>query len=466
MIERQKMRGQFRAKLAGRLCGVWHSVWRMRRRRGLSAAFCLFCVIGLLTGCQPLGSVDTLLQPPQLSEEQEQIYLALQDAVGSGITLQYPRTGTNLSAFTVMDLDDDGEDEALVFYKKTSLTAAENGLRLSVLDQVDGAWMSVFDRPAAGTEVERILICPLGTNTRNQIFVGYSGVDQSDKLLTVYDYAEADFAEIFQTPYTLFDVADLDGETGTELLVLRRFTDTASPTAAIYRMQSDGVKNGGELELRAGFTDFSQVLYGTLPDGGIGIYIDGSASGSTLQTEVLCVRGHALEYVLESTEILSRTARPVGYVSMDYDQDGTVEIPVQEAFPGYASDSSEQVRLTKFLVVSGTALAEQARGYFSLSDGCIFLLPPSWYGTVTAMVDSLSGDLMFCRYAGSIEDSTEVLLRYSMVQETELQEERLSDGYLLLHTRGKAAYYMQAVSTEDVLALPWETLVARFLFLS
>ncbi|MFW2551541.1 hypothetical protein, partial [Klebsiella pneumoniae] len=77
-----------------------------------------------------------MLKPPSLSEEQQQIYLALQNAVGSGITLQYPRAGEYLSAFTVVDLDADGDDEALVFYKKTSLSATENALRLNVLDQV------------------------------------------------------------------------------------------------------------------------------------------------------------------------------------------------------------------------------------------------------------------------------------------------------------------------------------------
>ena len=107
---------------------VKHSM--MRRRRWLPAAFCLLCCL-LFSGCTPGATVDSLLKPPSLSKEQQQIYLALQDAVGSGITLQYPRAGANLSAFTVVDLDNDGEDEALVFYKKTSLTAMENGLRLS-----------------------------------------------------------------------------------------------------------------------------------------------------------------------------------------------------------------------------------------------------------------------------------------------------------------------------------------------
>ena len=104
----------------------------------------------MLTGCAVGTSVDNLLKPPQLSVEQEQIYQALQNAVGNNITLQYPRSGDNLSAFIVCDMDDDGEDEAMVFYKKTGLTTAENNLRLNVLDQIDDGWMSVCDRPADG----------------------------------------------------------------------------------------------------------------------------------------------------------------------------------------------------------------------------------------------------------------------------------------------------------------------------
>ena len=48
---------------------------RMRRRRWLPAAFCLLCCL-LFSGCTPGATVDSLLKPPSLSEEQQQIYLA------------------------------------------------------------------------------------------------------------------------------------------------------------------------------------------------------------------------------------------------------------------------------------------------------------------------------------------------------------------------------------------------------
>ena len=233
----------------------------VRRRLRLSAAFCLsLCLLcSLLTGCTLGASVDSMLKPPSLSKEQQQIYRALQDAAGTGITLQYPRSGAYLSAFTVVDLDADGEDEALVFYKKTNFTATENSLRLNVLDQVNGKWMSVCDYPADGAEIERVVIQPLGASPKNRILIGYSSVDQSDKSLSVYTYGDSGLTALFQTPYTMFDVADLDADSLQELLVLSRATDSAAASAALYRMDQEAVSDAGKLELRCGFSDYSQV---------------------------------------------------------------------------------------------------------------------------------------------------------------------------------------------------------------
>ena len=234
-----------------------------------------------------------------------------------------------------------------MFYKKTNLAAVENGLRLSVLDQVKGKWMSVCDRPADGTEVERIVVSAMGDETQNQIFVGYSGVDQSDKSLTVYRYGDSQVEQLFTAAYTMFDVADLDGDQAQELLVLGKLTENASSSAAMYRLQDGSIKDNGKLDLRTGFTDFSQVLYGTLSDGTTGIYIDGATGPSSLQTEILHVQSDTLAYVLADGDTVAKTNRSVGYLSMDLDGDGVVEIPVQEPFPGYAADASEQVRLTR-----------------------------------------------------------------------------------------------------------------------
>ena len=75
----------------------------------------------LLTGCSLNTSIDALLTPPKLSTQQEQIYTALKNFTGPNISLKYPRAGDYLSAFIVDDIDNDSEEEAIVFYKKNTI---------------------------------------------------------------------------------------------------------------------------------------------------------------------------------------------------------------------------------------------------------------------------------------------------------------------------------------------------------
>ena len=156
------------------------------RPKGLIRLLLTGCLLLLLSGCTFGATVDALLTPPHLRGEQEQIYQALENAVGNRITLQYPRSGDHLSAVMISDLDGDGQDEAAVFYRKESSLSTENALRLNLLDQADGTWMSVCDLPAEGAEVDRGFTADIGG--RQRLIIGYSQVDQSDKALVVYNY--------------------------------------------------------------------------------------------------------------------------------------------------------------------------------------------------------------------------------------------------------------------------------------
>ena len=82
----------------------------------------------------------------------------------------------------------------------------------------------------------------------------------------------------------------------------------------MYRLQDGSIKDNGKLDLRTGFTDFSQVLYGTLSDGTTGIYIDGATGPSSLQTEILHVQSDTLAYVLADGDTVAKTNRSVGYL--------------------------------------------------------------------------------------------------------------------------------------------------------
>ena len=72
----------------------------------------------LLTGCTLTAGIDNLLMPPKLDSRQQDIYNALKSYTGENISLKYPKSGKNLSAFILEDIDGYEKDEAIVFYKK------------------------------------------------------------------------------------------------------------------------------------------------------------------------------------------------------------------------------------------------------------------------------------------------------------------------------------------------------------
>ena len=68
----------------------------------ISAAFTALTTGAALTGCTFGASIDTLMTPPKLGPEQEQIYSKLTTSLNtSNISLKYPKSGKYLSAFII-----------------------------------------------------------------------------------------------------------------------------------------------------------------------------------------------------------------------------------------------------------------------------------------------------------------------------------------------------------------------------
>lgn len=145
----------------------------------------------LLSGCSTSLSVDGVLAPPKLSNQQNRIYSALEAQVGKNITLKYPKSGDYRSAFVLADIDSDNEDEALVFYEPNTVTPNSSNLRVNVLDRnSEGEWFSTCDIVGEGVEVDKISFADLGYQGKRSIIIGYSSTGTSEKYMVIYHYAE------------------------------------------------------------------------------------------------------------------------------------------------------------------------------------------------------------------------------------------------------------------------------------
>ena len=393
-------------------------------------------VVMLLSGCTFGTSIDTLMAPPKLSLEQEQIYNALTDAAGSSISLKYPKSGKYLSAFIVEDIDGDGGREA----EKNSLAAPENTLRINILDSENGKWRSVYDTPADGSEIERVMISRLGENQRINLIIGSSLINRSEKTATIYSYSDGKLERTFSDSYSFIDVTDLDRDENNEFLLLKGSANGNPAAAEAYKLDGEGKYHRYRIELSGGFTEFDSVGYGEFNEEHTGLYIDAVSAAGFIQTDIICMNENGLNKIFSDPEESAATLRPSGCSSYDVDSDGVIEIPMQKVAPGYEDAAEgEQLRLTEWMTVRESGkLKSKYISYYSIGDGYAFIFPEKWRNKVTVRRDAINDEIVFCAYSGG-EIGRELMRIYCADDEASAKD-RLSTGYMLLRTKGESAY--------------------------
>lgn len=398
-------------------------------------------VIPFLGSCAFGASIDTLMTPPKLSIEQEQIYKALTDAAGESVSLKYPKSGRYLSAFIIEDIDGDGGNEAVVFYEKSSLAAPENTLRINILDRSDnGKWWSVYDTPAEGAEIEQVIISKLGDNERLNLIIGSSLINRSEKTAAVYSYYDGKLERTFSGSYSFMDVTDLDDDDENEFLLLKGYNGESPAAVESYKLDSEGRYHKYSEKLSGGFTEFDSVSYGKLKNGRKGLYIDAISGMGYIQTDIVYMDENGMQTGFSSADESYTTQRPSGCRSFDIDGDGELEIPVQELAPGYInSPEGEQLWLTKWYTVNEKGKKEiKYTSYYSVGDGYLFIFPEKWRDRVTVQRDAINDEIVVCEYED--EETGKELLRIYCAEDEASREDRISTGYMVLRTRGETTY--------------------------
>lgn len=402
----------------------------MKRRR-LAAA--LLAASALMTsGCSSFStSLDSLLAPPKLTEQQAEIYQALLNVKGDSVNLSYPKSGDYRSAFTIYDFDDEPTEEALVFYHADSATDNTTTLRLNFLDQQDGRWVSVLDLPAGGDEVESIMLEKLGG--RLAIIISYSVLGQQETELNVLEFGDGKVTTLFKDTYTRLDAADFNLDGDKELLLIKKEKGLDYYTAQLAGRQDDTVKALSSVPLKAQAVSFLQMEIQAMGKNETAIFIDYSKSDTAYGTEVLFCYNTALTNSHFSADSLSRRTNSYtpNLLCKDIDGDGKIEIPVTTPFLGYENLSrTEQVNMVIWYGLDGKELEKKYSAYCGMRGDFMIKLPSRWVGMVTVKV---SGDEL--RFIEHVEDG-EILLTFKAAS----PEAKVTEGWELYYENQRTGY--------------------------
>ena len=147
------------------------------------AALLLAAVMSLtLTGCMFRSSVEDLFTLPRVSAEYEGLSQELDDLQKQGYELVGPSTGQNIQPVQMVDLDNDGLSEALVFMR---LQDDEKPLKIFVFRPEDDTYHRLCVIESSGTAIDSVQYEDLTGNGRLEIIVGWR-VSMDLQALAVY----------------------------------------------------------------------------------------------------------------------------------------------------------------------------------------------------------------------------------------------------------------------------------------
>lgn len=396
----------------------------MKPKKLLLIPICLLCMA--LCGCSLGASVDNMLTPPKLSEEQNEIYQELINSVGKSVKLKYPRNGDYRSAFVIRNIDDEPGDEALVFYESKDIRSGESALRLKFLDKSGENWETVYDLACPGNEVDSIVFADLGSDTpsvasetetsalsdrgTSAIILSCTLLNQSEKSVLVLKYKDKKPVELLSSTYSCMSIADLNKDSQNELVIVSVNREMQTASASMYTDSTDGLELLSNTPLYGGAADYIRVTQGRLDESTPALFLDYSKGGGQSGTDVLYCYGSRLfcPNSIGSNPAGGLISRQVNdymaeIYSFDIDKDGFVEIPSTTPLPGYETlTKPEQLCAVQWYTVKNDNFTLESNSYFSGKYRFALLFPNRWTGVVTAVADFTNNDIIFISYNADV----------------------------------------------------------------
>ncbi len=409
------------------------------KKKNILVFICLSAIIGLLV-CISLNSsfirtVDSLLTPPLYYSEYEGLVTAFNAEVGNNVVLSNPNGGDHLSAITVSDLDSDGEEEAIIFYRES---ADSNTVKLTVFEGENDEWKSCGTFDGYGNEVTSLTLDDLDGDGSTEIIAvwDYSGINNA-KVFSVYrsGTAEINYEEIKMCSCDVAEIVDMDADGLSEILFISSDNDgkAVSKNANLLKLSSGNITTIDSVKLDSNVGSCVSVKkekYNSHYP--MKVYFDADKNNNMMITEVVYWDSEKETLVApmydEKTNSTTITLRYEQIQSADINNDGMIEIPVQVASAIDKNDKNEEsniLPITNWIYFVGSTPAFYLKTYVCSESG--YYINLSSINNQTLVAKSIEND----KYA-AVEvctDSGKVLYTVLSVPTDEYTETKF-EGYI------------------------------------
>ena len=353
----------------------------MRNMKKWMAALLALGMVLALAGCtMPKLTLDPeeLYALPELPARYTTLNQQLNALQESGAEYAAPVSGSNIQPVQMVDLDGDGREEALAFFRQSD---GEKPLKIYVFTDNGDSYAQTAVIEGSGLAVYSIAYSDMNGDGRMEIIVGWR-VSMELQALAVYALEPDGARELMRTNYVKYAVADLNSDGTQEMTVFRADQDGVG-AADCYVWKNGTLALGSTIRVSMTMAELSQqgkVTVGTLRSGEPALFVTGVADSARAITDVLLLRNSELSNsVLSLTTGVSReSSRFRSLYPMDINGDGITEIPrTVPLSPGeQETDVSQRVDWISY-DAAGTA-SRVLSTYHAMEDGWYLQLPEGW----------------------------------------------------------------------------------------
>ncbi|MEA5038685.1 MAG: hypothetical protein VB086_02485 [Clostridiaceae bacterium] len=358
----------------------------------LSACILLFC-----SGCS-LAYGDGLLALPKLPGEYVQLQKQLDKVLEGGASYAVAETGANRQAVQLADLDADGVDEAIAFFR-----TADGMYQIYVFRQTDDGYAEVGMIEAYANTLHSIYYPRYNVEGRLMLIVCWGAEDTSGYGMTALTMEASGLRTVLDLNYADMLVQDLDNDRVDELCFAVRDAVTGLYSARIYRWSGEKYEQLLDVSMCLEVKSVANMAYGMTLGDRYALFIDSQSISGGYVTDIISYDGRtaANETIDPASGSGSATWRPISVFSADINDDGVLDVPV-----GRTGSDEQRSRLQWYDFRGGVEESMVASTYHCPTEAWYFVWPGAW-GDVVQTTKISSPNLFKTTFSVGIPTSSD-----------------------------------------------------------
>lgn len=362
----------------------------MQGRKHALLAFLILTICVTLSGCS-FESGDGLASLPKLPGEYVTLQKKLDAVLAQGLTYAVAESGPNRQSVQLIDMNGDGIDEVIAFFKGT--TSGE--YTVCVFSKEGDDYIEIGRAKGYGKYLREVHYPITGGSGTRAIALSWGTEDSSAYNMSVHTIGDAGLIDALSIKYSNILISDLNKD-GADEIVCTTFDRTARAMVLFeYGFEGEKCNLISEAPLSTDIKNVTKISKSLAADATSALYIDSLLTTGGYITDIVEYKGRTLtnKTIDQDSKKSNVTWRQVNVACKDIDGDGIMEVPQANMLPGYVdpsdADTRWKLKWTKF--VGGQPAAATIDTFQSSTEDWYLNWPKQWGEDVTVVRKSESG---------------------------------------------------------------------------